>query len=95
METELKLMETEIKQMEIEIERKELEIERKELEIEQKETKLEQKGKEIEQKDAALHKIVQKMLRRNMGIQDIQEITGLSYRAIQQIKSGTEKDPEN
>ncbi len=57
--------------------------------IEQEDTMIEQENTMIEQEDTALHEIVQKMLKKKMSFQMIQEITGLSYDKIKRIEADT------
>ena len=57
--------------------------------IKQQDALIEQEDTMIEQEDTALHEIVQKMLKKKMSFQMIQEITGLSYDKIKRIEADT------
>lgn len=66
---------------------KNIEIEQKDKEIKKKSTEISQKDTEIKDKEKTLCEIVSNMLKKNMNIQLIQEITGLSKERIEKIKN--------
>ena len=78
-----------IKQQDTLIKQQDALIKQQDALIEQEDTMIEQENTMIEQEDTALHEIVQKMLKKKMSFQMIQEITGLSYDKIKRIEADT------
>ena len=90
--TELEQKSTELEQKSTELEQKSTELEQRRTELEQKSADLEQKDNEIKQKEELMYQIIQRMLKKEIDLQSIREITGLSIEKIVQIKKDFNKN---
>ncbi len=89
---EIEQKSTELEQKSTELEQKSTELEQRRTELEQKSADLEQKDNEIKQKEELMYQIIQRMLKKEIDLQSIREITGLSIEKIVQIKKDFNKN---